>query len=40
MASNAKEADKLRLAKKKKPRKTKERSVRKKVARSVQDTIP
>ena len=40
MASNAKETDKLRLAKKKKPRKTKERSVRKKVARSVQDTIP
>lgn len=37
--SNAKEADKLRLAKEKKPKKAKDKSVRK-VARSVQDTIP
>ena len=37
--SSAKDIDKARLAKQKKPRKTKERAVRK-VAKTVQDTIP
>ena len=37
--SSAKDLDKVRLAKQKKPKKTKEKAVRK-VARTVQDTIP
>ena len=37
--SSAKDLDRVRLAKQKKPKKTKEKAVRK-VARTVQDTIP
>lgn len=38
--ANAKETDKLRLAKQKKPRKEKKEKAVRKIARSVQDTIP
>lgn len=37
--NNAKDIDKARLARQKKPKKTKEKAVRK-VAKTVQDTIP